>query len=439
MKLLLAILLTGTCCLPAGRASEAARPDLTGRLVDAAGAAVPNVQVMVLAAGPRAGSSPLCPYNYPDCGKKTVSDAQGNFRLPSLDPTMDFCIAALAPGYEPFIQSKILPEAGPVNGKLRPRDLSKLPADRQVAGRVIGPDGAPVAGAVIDVEGIEQAGGTRWGGNDVTDSMTISDDSGEFHLAGRKDFTAVQALVNAPGLAVRWARLGAGKTMLLRMKAGAAVRGRLLKDGQPLTGLQLGLCTEERECGKYYSSLQAQTGDDGRFVFQNVPAGLRFELFGKMDSLRAQGIACQQVFVSAGDGGTNDLGDCKVSPAHRLAGRVVLADGKPVPPDTRLMIDRAAAWDTTLVPLDEHGGFDVAGIPAEQIGLYVSIGGYHLSTRNPNLNLYDHRNLVGRVAGAVTDLNILLEPGSGPDMRDIDQPSYEVQKIAEQKPLQGAP
>ena len=432
---LLLVVLFGDCVV--SHADEPARLDLVGHVTGTSDAALPNVRVMILAVGPRKGSSPLCPYNYPDCGKTATTDAQGDFRLPALDPAMDFCVIALVSGYEPSVQSKILPEAGPLNIKLRLRDSSKLPPGQQVAGRIIGPDGKPVAGAAIDVEGVEQRDLTRWGGNDVTDGMTVSDDNGEFHLAGRKEFTAVQALVNAPGLAVRWARLEPGKTILLRMKTGVTACGRLLKDGQPLKGLALGLCTEERECGKYFNGFQAMTNDDGRFVFRNVPAGLKFEIFGKMDSFRNQGAACRQDFVSAADGGTTDLGDWQVSPALRLTGKVILADGKPLPANTRLMINRASAWDTTLVPLDGQGSFDVTGIPAEQISLHVSVSGYRLSTKNPSINLSDHRSLVGRVAGNMADLNILLEPGAEPNWNDIDRPSYEELKKAEQMPLRG--
>ena len=101
------------------------------------------------------------------------------------------------------------------------------------------------------------------------------------------------------------------------------------------------------------------------------------------------------------------------------------------------MINRASAWDTTLVRLDGQGSFDVTGIPAEQISLHVSVSGYRLSTKNPSINLSDHRSLVGRVAGNMADLNILLEPGAEPNWNDIDRPSYEELKKAEQMPLRG--
>jgi hypothetical protein len=136
-----------------------------------------------------------------------------------LDPTLDFCVIALAPGYAPSINSKLIPGKIPLSVKLHSRDLSQVPADRHIFGRIIGPDGAPVVGATVDVEGVETKDSTRWGGNNFTDVMTITDSHGEFHLLAQKDFDAVQAIVDAPGLAKRWARLEPGKALLLRMKA----------------------------------------------------------------------------------------------------------------------------------------------------------------------------------------------------------------------------
>ncbi|MBE7213398.1 MAG: carboxypeptidase regulatory-like domain-containing protein, partial [Gluconacetobacter diazotrophicus] len=363
--------------------------------------------------------------------------ADGRFRLAALDPALDFCITALAAGYEPAVQSKLVPEAGPVTVKLRARNFAGLAPERHVAGRLLGPDGAPVAGAVIDVGGIEKGGSTQWGGNDTTDDLAVTDAEGEFHLAGRKDFTAVQARVNTPGLAARWVRLEPGKMCLLRLRPGAAVRGRLVRDGQPLRGVVLGLCTETRECGKDFMGFQATTDDEGRFVFPHVPAGLRCQVFGKMDSLRPLGAACRRDLVSAPDGGTNDLGDWSAEPAHRLAGRVVLADGSPVPPATRLMLDRTAAWDTTLATLDAEGRFEVTSVPAEQVGLHIAVAGYHLSQKNPNLDLNSRGSLTGRLTGDLAAMDILLEPGPGPNWNDIDRPSYEEMQAAEQKPLAG--
>jgi hypothetical protein len=148
----------------------------------------------------------------------------------------------------------------------------------------------------------------------------------------------------------------------------------------------LGLATAERECGKYFNGWNISTNADGRFVLQNVPSGMKFQLFGLMDSLRNRGAAFRTDFTSPSDGGSLDLGELAASPACRLQGRIMLADGKSLPPKTRLMIDRAAAWDTTLVPVQEDGSFEVSGVPAELIHLNLQLPNYRFAATNPNLD-----------------------------------------------------
>ena len=69
--------------------------------------------------------------------------------------------------------------------------------------------------------------------------------------------------------------------------------------------------------------------------------------------------------------------------------------------------------------------------------MYASVPGYHLSTKNPSLELFNRHSLVGRVSADVPALDVLLEPGPGPNWNDIDRPSYEEQKKAEEMPLRG--
>lgn len=211
-------------------AAESPRPAMTGHVQDEHGAPLPNALAYIVAAGPRRGSSPLCPYDYPDCKKRAISDAKGNFRIESLDPTLDFCLRVMLPGYSSFTNSKLIPEAGPITVKLRHRDWPATPPARHVFGRIIGPDGNPVAGALLDVEGLKDKEVVHWGGFKA-DEMAITDANGEFHLASRQELKALYAVVSAPGLAKRWATLEPAKMGLLRMDRGVTVKGRVLFKG----------------------------------------------------------------------------------------------------------------------------------------------------------------------------------------------------------------
>lgn len=423
------LLNTGTC------AAESPRVDMTGQVKSKQGEPICNAVVIVIAAGPRQGSSPLCPSLYPDCDKRAAAAPDGKFRIAALDPDFSFAVRVVAPGYWPFLKTSVLPEAGPVEITLDPRDLSKIPPERHAQGRVMDPDGNPVAGATLDVDGEENGDSTRWGCID-TDGRAITDANGEFHIVGTKPFNAVHAVVEVPGLATRWARLEAGKMALVRMTKGTTVGGRLLNNGQPLADIRLGASTVERRCGTNLMGFQATTGKDGRFTFKNIPPATKFQIFSMMDSAKTAGTALRVEFDSGKEGGTVELGALQAQPTHRISGKVVLTDDKPVPPQTRLLLSSSKAWDFMLVTLDREGRFETGGVPEEQFELVLGVNGYRFSEKNPSLDS-NHRGLIGRVTSDISNLTILLEPGKPVPYEELEHLSYEEQKKRNEMPLKG--
>ena len=94
---------------------------------------------------------------------------------------------------------------------------------------------------------------------------------------------------------------------------------------------------------------------------------------------------------------------------HRIKGRVLLSDGKALPPKTRLVISREDAWDVQRVFLDQEGRFEISGLPTERYSLNVSVRGYRLSPKNHSLDA-QNRRLLGTIDQDIDTLKILLEP-----------------------------
>src|SRR5262249_12931280 len=113
---------------------------------------------------------------------------------------------------------------------------------------------------------------------------------------------------------------------------------------------------------------------------------------------------------------------------HKLSGRVVLADGKPVPAGTRVLLARQDAPDSVQGAADKDGQFSFAGLPPERYSLVVRVKGYHLSPRNVSS---DGFSLRGVVREDISGLRLLLEPG----------PVSESQQSSGRRtePLRGAP
>lgn len=411
--------------------------DLTGQVKNQKGAPVANATVMISSAGPRSGSAVLCPYSYADCGKKAVTDSQGKYEIPKVAPDLKFTVLAMASGHAPAAATTDAPEKGPLNVTLNVRDYSQISPKRQVTGRIFGPDGNPVVAATLEVGGMVQGTTTHFGGLKA-DDMTLTDETGEYHLAGGEDFDALLVTLDAPGLAKRWVRLEPGKKQLLRMKEGSRVEGRVLLGKKPLAHAAIDMATTERACGEYLKGFHAVTDDQGRFVFEHLPAKMKFDLFGLMDSFKQFQAGLLQNLDTPEDGQTLNLGEIQAQPAHRISGRVILSDGKAVPAGTRMLVDRSEAWDFTQIVLDKEGRFDLSGVPQERIGFMVSIKGYRFSKKNPNLD-QNQRGIKGRVVGDISGMDFLMEPGEPVSYQDLDRLSYEEQERRSDLPLRGVP
>src|SRR5207302_1027108 len=77
------------------------------------------------------------------------------------------------------------------------------------------------------------------------------------------------------------------------------------------------------------------TDDQGVFRIPNVPQRDAVLVYGLMDGLKAHGAVGVWELRTGASGAEADAGDLTVRPGLRLAGRLVLADGQPVPAGTR--------------------------------------------------------------------------------------------------------
>jgi beta-lactamase regulating signal transducer with metallopeptidase domain/uncharacterized GH25 family protein len=421
------------------RASNSpARPDVTGS-VHAKGGAALLATVFVATAGPKTGSSTFCPSCYADCSKHSATDAHGAFKIEALDPQLTFQLLAVAKGYQPKYVSKVDPVQGKlVNIELDPIESADAAPDHSLRGRVVNSKGKPISGAVVEMQGIEsKEGGGSWGMIGGIDPLAVTDANGEFLITAKNPFDMMTVRVMARTFADKlFDKLASGAAPHeLGLTEGAALTGRVVLDGKPLAGVSVGVSAVDRRAGRYLGHFEVSTGERGYFAFVNLPPDGEFELYTLMSSMKALGAVPVRQIRTGKDGETTDAGDLPVAPAHRLAGRVVLADGLPLPEKTRLLISRDGAWDSLQVTLGKDGSFDTTGIPSELITLSVRTKGYHVSARNLSVDQLNPFQLIGRVERDITNLVFMLEKGPEP-RPDYSQVDPEYDEIR-QHPLRG--
>ncbi|HNQ72858.1 MAG TPA: carboxypeptidase-like regulatory domain-containing protein [Verrucomicrobiota bacterium] len=439
MKPILSCLLCATALAFSSRFAPAdtARPDLRGRVLFENATPVTNATVFIYTAGPRTGSAVVCPSCYPDCGKSARTGAQGEFTIAALDPGLLFRLLVVAPGCESKFMSKTDPASGEMKITLAHLSAAKLESPTRITGMVMDAAGKALAGATVSPEGVSYGTGSSWGGTDrFVDPLAVTDEHGQFWLYCTNGVDRVHATVEGRGVAKRWVDLTPGGDHLVRMQEGVTVTGKIFRHGQPVKDVVMGLVTKERQYGAFLRGDELATDKDGFFLLPNVPPGLEFVLYAKMDSL-AGGAVPMKFFTTGATGSTLKLGKLEVQPAYRVAGRVVLSDGKSVPAQTRLFLGREVAWDHTEAVLDAEGRFEFRGVPAESVGLNVRVPGYKLSKRNLSLD-WLNGGLVGRVEGDIPDLVLLMEPGVWRFNGDEgDAPNGDSQP--RDKPLRGIP
>lgn len=431
------------------------RPNLTGIVRSAdTGQPLAEATVFIHTAAPREGPGILCPSCYLDCSKKGDTNAAGRFTIEDLDPKLTFEVLVVAKGYQPQFVAHVDPLMEPMDVALKPVSPGDSPGHR-VRGRVLDPDGRPVAGAVATLRGVTQNGRTWWGHYDGIDPVAVTGDDGEFVLHRREPFEEAGFIVEARGLAKRvFPRMPTGDTVHeLEMIEGLTVTGRVLKDGEPLAGIEVGMMGMARGVDVSVGDYSVATDEEGRFLFVNVPPQREYVVYGMMRSLGEHGaIPVQRVLldetasgtgmslypvltprkVQRLDDGSLDLGDLKVEPGHQVEGQIRLADERSVPPRTRVFLGRPDAWDWQETEADGEGRFRFSGVPGETIEISAGITGYILSLRNANLDPWKPHHLLGQIEGDKKDLILELEPGTRRGRLPGD-PS-----VVRQEPLRGA-
>jgi hypothetical protein len=360
-----------------------------------------------------------------------------------LGPDLLFRLLAVAEGYTPaFLPKQADPAAGAVSFTLTPHDLDKRDPALVLKGRVLDENGRPVAEAVVEPFGFGKGDGTQFGGLKGFDPLAVTNKKGEFRLGVPEPGVAVYVQATAPFKAPRrFKKLEAGpKPHDLTLFDGVTITGRLVKGGKPLAGVAVGAAQKERNVETFVGEFQAATDDKGVFQIRNVPAEDSLVLYGLMSSLGKHGAVGARAVRTGKSGSVSAVGDVEVKPGHKLSGRVALADGKPVPAGTRVMLSREEAWDSAQAVVDKEGRFSFAGLPPEQYSLTVNVKGYHLSPKNVSTDLLNGFRLLGVVREDIAGLRLLLEPGPEPEREQrSDAKFYEEYNRCRLAPLRGAP
>lgn len=398
------------------------RFDIDGAVKDEQGQPIAGATVFVYEAVPKVGPAD-CPSCYADCGKRSETGQFGEFHLPALDSLLRFKLFVVRQGYLPQFVSRVDTAKSLVDVSLKKLSPAESP-DKRINGKVVDPQGNPVKGALIVVKGLRFENSTVFGSS-VIDPLAVSDEQGVFTLNSSQHFSGAILDVETRTFAkTRFASVTPGELLHeLKLTEGSSVTGRLLKDGVPLSGVEVSLFDVIRGAENSMGRFSALTSESGKFTFLNIPSSRNYNFNAKMQSLNEKGCLTNRVVKLGGDGTKSDLGDLGVKPGFLVAGRVKLPAGHVLPAGSKMVLQRYEKADAYAVPVEDDGSFRFENVPGELMEMWVRLDGYRMSLRNASMFPPSPDHLIGLVSSDRRDLLIDLE--SGPPLENPIKGDYD--------------
>jgi hypothetical protein len=375
---------------------------VTGRVLDSSGHPISDATVMVYHAGVLNGYSTFCPSCYRDCGKRTKTDASGSYTISSLPSGLWFELLFVRDGYAPEIVRVKDMSAGlaPV-ATLKTRSSVADPS-HMVSGHVVDAGGRPVPDAVVTTIGIEDEHGSMIGTIPGHDPLAVTDQNGRFEIDYTKPAKRMLITVESRTLALRFATLVTGsRSQKIELEEGATVRGRVLQDGKPVADAEIGLIGQKQGgygpalsiVGDPYPEMRIGTQEDGTFAISNVPTGVHWFAYPKMESIAPRGAAEPKICVTSRSREVVDVGEISLRPGYRLRGRVILNDGKSLPDGMRVILSSERVWDTQTALLDKDGRFEFLGLAQGEYSISPSVRDYELADDQTGLQASIQRDV----------------------------------------------
>ena len=382
-----------------GSLASQLRPDLTGTIICAAtGKPVAGATVSIYTAGPRTGVSPYCPGCYADCAKMATTGNNGGFRIASLSPALIFRVLVVSSRFAPTFDDKVDPFKGAIKVSMNRATLD-ISSPLVVHGRVVDESGNPVVGATISPQGVHyvmpigaDGGGItgQFGGDLGVDPLAVTDAKGDFALRTRGRIASVVAQISARGFATQTRNdlaPGRNASNIVRMRVGTILTGTVTDpSGRGISGATVEIVPVDRNCETFTGWDNIATNALGEFSLPSVVQDTPSVLCVCMDGLASRSLGAPERGVTTGhDGIITSVGRVIVGPAGSVRGRILLTDGKPVAPGTRIILGRDDTWDVQFKFVAADGSFAFDGVPiGEHLTLTIGVPGYKSDTGQPD-------------------------------------------------------
>lgn len=204
-------------------------------------------------------------------GRKEFTSPDGSFTMNSEEENENG-IEATARGYADFSQR--LSASAPEGGGL----LVKLKPSTPLSGIVVSQDGRPAAGATVSIvdeslggRAVEFSRGKIRNSNPTSSKSAVTDEEGRFEIAGPPETGRLVAADGAAFASVTLAEFKLSGTLVLQSLG--RIEGVLRRGTETGAGQEMSLDMSKSGIYFNFESTIHTTDAEGRFAFENVPAG----------------------------------------------------------------------------------------------------------------------------------------------------------------------
>lgn len=283
-----------------------------------------------------------------------------------------------------------------------------------IRGRLVGIAGEPITGASLKCVTITNKDQRQYQTYPSVSRSAETDEAGYFTAEVTDKTLQITWICSAAGYTTQHIDMPVTKfkDFEAKLDRAAAIEGRLIQAGKPLSNVKVGLVEEDRSYPRVSFPRELTTDENGVFRFDDLLANEKYVVYTFMGE-ETEGVLPESLVTAPGSGELAQLGDLETQVPQTITVLIQMLDGQPFPENSFIYFGRRRAAQGLRLPLDAsrkgEATVTLSGVGRELIGLQPQIPGYETIRSIPNI-VPDMSRTYQLNTGQATNISLFLQP-----------------------------